>query len=139
MYGVFAIGSFVYHLLEYSLASEDSRLYSAIEDDMFYRAVDAVFGYTDGPVFGLLFAFGIGVYYHTSTDAQISSYQPAAIAAAAGTAVVLVVSLLLMTVTAPDAIDFSIGDEIAGVLVSLIGATVTAVLTAVVLDRQVPA
>ena len=101
--------------------------------------MEAVFGYTDGPVFGLLFAFGIGVYYHRSTDARISSYQPAAIAAAAGTVVVLVVSLLFMTVTAPDAIDFSIGDEIAGVLVSLIGATLTAVLTAFALDRQVPA
>lgn len=137
VYGVFAVVTFVYSFLQYVLVSEESRYFNALEEDTFFQAIEIVFS-TGSSIFGVLIAFGIGVYYYVNTGPRESSFQPAAIAAAAGAAAVLIVSLILLTITAPDRIDVSLGDELAGVLVSLLSIALAAVLAAVALDRQAP-
>lgn len=137
VYGVFIFGSFVYHVLKNTLVSDKSYYFDAVDENTLFASLQFPF-VRGSSVIGLLIAFGIGVYYYANTGPRESSFQPAAIATAAGAASVLIPTLVLLSVTAPDRIDLSIGDEIVGVLVAVLTFTLTAVLAAVALDRQTP-
>ena len=136
IYLAIGVGQFLKRLLDFTLvdAQEATLYFHTVEDDVLYNSASSAFSVVDGGS-GLILALAIGAFYYftaTSTDPPLKS---AGIAASVGTLVILLVFMILMLVLAPDGTDISIGDEIPGLIASVVGAALTAVLTVTILER----
>ncbi|WP_254864141.1 hypothetical protein [Halovivax gelatinilyticus] len=154
VYGVAAVGMFLTFFLGLTIGDEESVLLFAegalVDEEMFAAAAA---GAEQLVFLAPLIAVGVGVYYWSRESAE-SPAKPAAIAAAVGTAVSLLLLTVLMMVFEPDMGEqmgmsaemaaamgeeseslVSIGDEIPTILAVAIGSAIAAALTGVVLEK----
>lgn len=136
IYSALGLGVFITLFLTITLVDEDAvlaELAAFVEDDELFFAAALTFEYF--VLFAPLTAVAIAAYYYHADLNVGNVYTPGTVAAAVGTLVVMLILLILMVIFEPDMADISIGDEIPGILGTVIGAAITGALTTAVLDN----
>ncbi|WP_247729916.1 hypothetical protein [Halovivax limisalsi] len=136
VYGVVAAGMFLTTGLSATLGDDGAAYFSGTEE-AFYRAAATSLNSAIAPL--ALLAVGLALYYHLNDEISEASHKPAAIAAAAGSAVAIVGLLLLVSVFEPSGLpaarSISLGDELLGAVGAVVGLAVTAAIAGFGLDN----
>lgn len=130
VFGAFAVARFVNKLIEVVLTSDDSVFYNTSQNVMFDAARSAFWiGDT------LLIALGIAAFYYFVASTHDPVYKPAAVASAAGSAVVTILFFVLMLVFAPDGATVEFGNELSGMIAAIAGVGLTGGIFAFALEK----
>lgn len=133
-YVLLGLGTFITFVLISLIGDEDASMpFTFFEDEALYAAASGSYMTVLGLV--AIIAFAIGYIYHSSDAVGENGFKFGAAAASVGSAVILLVLLLLAMIFEPDFVDVDLGDELPVLIATVLGSAITAAATTFVLDN----
>lgn len=134
LYGVVGIGTFITFLLMAAIGDDDATFpFSFYEDEALYTAAEG--SYLLVLYLVAFVAVAIGYLYYSNDDIGDNAPKFSAVGAAVGSAIILLVLMLLMIIFEPEFFEVDFGDEIPVILAAVIGSAITATATTFLLTN----